>query len=214
MRMNGVWLNFLWNGVKSAMASQEHKLQKRGCEYIKMMLPHVMVIAVPNEQAIIKPRFSEKIFALIMRAGLMKELEDSIATQRVVRIQELKRMGMMPGAPDLLLFWQDNGLQVAALETKDKAPQSANQKKFEAAWNKIGGRYRIWRSLPELYDALVSFGLNPKTPPPGYVPHTHKGLVCDMLHLMQMQDTEDRIKKEPENTGWLAELCKQINDEK
>lgn len=195
------------------MKSQEHKLQKRGVEYIRMELPHVMVIAVPNEQAIIKPRFSDKIFNLIMRAGLMKELEDSIATQRVVRIQELKRMGMMPGAPDLLLFWQDSGLQVAALETKDKAAQSVNQKKFEAAWEAIGGRYRIWRSLPELYDALLSFGLNPKTCPPNYVPRTQKDLICDMMHLMQVDDTKDR-KKPVETKNWIADLYKQINDEK
>lgn len=194
------------------MKSQEHKLQKRGVEYIKMMLPHVMVIAVPNEQAIMKPRFSEKIFALIMRAGLMKELEDSIATQRVVRIQELKRMGMMPGAADLFLFWQDNGLQVAALETKDKAAQSVNQKKFETAWTAIGGRYRIWRSLPELYDALLSFGLNPKTPPMNWVPHTKAQMTQGIYHNMLMQDAE--IKQAPESAGWIADLYKQINDEK
>lgn len=166
------------------MTRPEQSLQTRGVEYIRYALPNVMVIAVPNEQAIIRPRFSERIYALIAKAGLLDELDESISTQRMIRIQAMKRMGMYPGCADLLLFWQDG--QFAALETKADTRQSVNQEKFQEAFEQLGGRYKIWHNLTELHDALVSFGLNPITTPPDYLPHNKKNMQAAMYHQMML----------------------------
>lgn len=149
------------------MSSNERRLQTRGVQWLKSALPNVMVVAVPNEDPI------------------AARTEDEVKT-KIIRIQLLKSMGMYPGAADMFLFWNDGVLQVRALETKDKAPQSRNQKKFQAHWEKIGGIYHIWRTLPELYDLCVSWGLKPVVAPPGWVPATRKQMQANMYHQIMM----------------------------
>jgi hypothetical protein len=132
-----------------------------------MCLPDVIIVAVPNEMASAIPR----------------QIPEEIANKiRMARIVKLKGMGMYPGAPDMFIFWQDSGLQVGALETKDKAPQSVNQVKFENHWNKIGGRYAIWRNLEQLQKICESWGLKPVFNTPNFTPASRPQMKTALYH--------------------------------
>lgn len=161
------------------MSSDERTLQTRGVEYIRAACPGLMIISIPNEQAMGTPYVGDKIYAMLAKHGLLDELKEQAAKQRMIVIQNLKRMGMYVGASDILLF-SDN--EEFALETKDKAPQSVHQEKFQKDWESRGRKYAIWRTLTELHDILVSWGLNPQLRPPGYTPTTKKQMTCGLLH--------------------------------
>lgn len=154
------------------MTSNETNLQTRGVDWLRMCLPDVMIVAVPNEMASAIPR----------------QVPDEIAHNiRMARIVKLKGMGMYPGAPDIFIFWaSDGGLQVGALETKDKAPQSGNQVKFEKHWNKIGGRYAIWRSLEQLQTICESWGLKPAFNTPDFTPTSRTQMKTALYHQAMM----------------------------
>jgi hypothetical protein len=161
------------------MSSDERTLQTRGVEYIKAACPSLMIVSIPNEQTMGMPYVGDKIYAVLAKAGLLDELKEQASKQRMIAIQNLKRMGMYPGASDILLF---SDTAEFALETKDKAPQSVNQEKFEKHWTSLGRKYAIWRSLTELHDILFSWGLNPQFRPPGYTPMSKKQMTCALLH--------------------------------
>lgn len=152
------------------MASNERKLQTRGVDWLKIALPEIMVIAIINE--------------LPQTSG-----SDEERKANMIRMQLMKQMGLYPGAADLFLFKQGSSageMWVRALETKDKAPQSGNQIKFQSAWQKISGVYNIWRSLPELYELTISWGLKPLCQPPDMVPVTKRQLLGNMYHQMMI----------------------------
>ena len=165
------------------MSSDERTLQTRGVEYIKTACQKLMIIFVPNEQAMGTPYVGDKIYALLAKHGLIDELQEQAAKQRMIAIMNLKRMGMYVGAADILLFSDDNEF---ALETKDKAPQSKQQKEFQKDWESRGRKYAIWRSLTDLHDILKEWGLDPQFTPPNYTPTTKKQMQCAMLHQFHM----------------------------
>lgn len=162
------------------MSSNERKLQTMGVSWLKMALPNVLVIAVINELPQTSWATDEERKANLIRMTLMKA------------------MGLYPGAADLILLWQANGLQIRFLETKDKAPQSIAQKEFQKRLEGIGGIYYIWRSLPELEALCRSWGLIPAAPvPKGATPATKKQLKFNMLHELRMElAAQDRADKD------------------
>lgn len=156
------------------MASNERRLQTRGVDWLKIALPDVMVVAVINEM----PQTNGS---------------DEERKANMIRMQLMKQMGLYPGTSDLFLFWPGRGIgemNVRALETKDKSPQSINQEKFQKRWESMGGIYHIWRSLSELYELCLSWGLKPLVAPPGWVPVSKKQLLCNMYHQMMMDGLE------------------------
>lgn len=69
----------------------------------------------------------------------------------------LKRMGVRPGVPDILLWWMDleKGPQSAAIELKaSKGKQTETQISFEGAFLSSGARYSLCRSLDDVQLAL------------------------------------------------------------
>lgn len=149
------------------MTSNESNLQTRGVDWLRMCLPHVMVIAIPNEMA----------------SAIPKEIDRETAKKiRFARIQKLKGMGMRNGAADILIAWSDNGIQTGMLETKDLAPQSKNQRDFERDWKKIGGRYAIWRTLDELQKICESWGLKPAFNTPPFTPVSRPQMKTALYH--------------------------------
>ena len=167
------------------MSSDERTLQCRGFEWLQASLPELLIISVPNEQGISMPPFPKEVYAVLRKYNLMDAVREAINKQRMITIQNLKRMGMKPGAADLLIFKKGDGgsiVCVGALETKDKAPQSVPQEKFQKEWEAIGGRYAIWRSLTELHDICVSWGLKPMLRPPGHTPTSKKMMQASTYH--------------------------------
>lgn len=129
----------------------ERKLQIAAVNWLKMALTDWLVISIPNEQGYHAKTDEEK-------------------KQQMIRMELLKKMGLRPGAADLLLFGAavDPGtLRVVALETKwEMNGQNDNQIQFEKDWKKIGGEYFVYRSLEELYQILLSQNIRPACPPP------------------------------------------------
>lgn len=72
----------------------------------------------------------------------------------------LKKMGVKSGVADLLLFWRGG---MGALELKSlKGSMSDNQKKFRTAWIQRGGNYSLCRSMNDVEQAVIGWGLEPK----------------------------------------------------
>lgn len=155
------------------MASNERRLQTRGVDWLKLALPDVMVIAVINEL----PR------------TINSEEEAKTA---MIRMMLMKQMGLYPGCSDLILLWNDGALQIRFLETKDKAPQSVNQEKFQKRVESIGGIYNIWRSLDDLYSLVLNWGLKPVCAPPGITPVTKKQLMQSMYHQVMLDLSKEK----------------------
>lgn len=156
--------------------SQESNLQTRGVDWLRMCLPRVVIIAIPNEWA----------------AAVPKELPNA-KERRMARIQKLKGMGMCVGAGDILIAWDDNGLQTGMLETKDLAPQSVNQVKFEKDWTKIGGRYAIWRSLEELQKICELWGLKPVFNTPNFTPTSRPQMKTALYHQAMLDISKQNV---------------------
>lgn len=162
--------------------SQERKLQTRGVQWLNMTLPHVMVIAVINE---IPQTRSEN-----------EQEREREARANMIRMVLMKQMGLYPGAADLIILWDSGKLEIGFLETKDKAPQHKNQRDFQKRLESIGGRYRIWRSLPELEAICHEWGLVPAAPSPkGATPLNKKQLIFNMTHEQNMQWARERKEK-------------------
>jgi hypothetical protein len=67
----------------------------------------------------------------------------------------LKRMGMRPGAPDLVFV---KGWHVAFIELKSaRGRQTATQRQFQSDCERIDVDYRVCRSLEEVAVALVDW---------------------------------------------------------
>lgn len=163
-------------------ASQERRLQSMAITWFKTALPHVMVIAIINEMP--RTRIPEGLPNEVV--NIIREYEEKAA---LIRMMLMKQMGLYPGAADLLILWWDKKLEVRFLETKDKAPQSKNQKDFQKRLESIGGIYHIWRSLPELEALCRSWGLLPAAPTPkGATPLSKKQLMANMMHEFNMEN--------------------------
>jgi hypothetical protein len=73
----------------------------------------------------------------------------------------LKRMGVRPGAPDIMIYWEkDHCLEGAAIELKaDKGKLSDTQTAFMHQWTAIGGKYALCKSLDEVISHMESWGI-------------------------------------------------------
>lgn len=69
----------------------------------------------------------------------------------------LKRMGVLPGVADILLFWKSG---MGAIELKsDIGRQRDTQKEFMLKWVANGGRYNICRSIEDVQDTMRAWGV-------------------------------------------------------
>lgn len=156
-----------------ARESKERKLQTRGVQWLKVNFGErkdLVIIAVINEM----PR--------IITAETEEEKE-RVAKMYIIIGRLMLGMGLYPGAADLFLYRRGSTpgeMKVLALETKVDAPQSTKQEKFQSHWESIGGIYKIWRSLEELHDIIVAWGLEPLGKAPSFVPETKKQLMHSM----------------------------------
>lgn len=116
----------------------EQKLQIAVINYIRMAFPDVLVFAVPN-------------------GGKRSVIEAAL----------MKKMGVLAGVSDLLLFW-NGGHGAIELKRPDKtAYMSDSQVNFCAAWVARGGKFSLCNSLDGVEAALKSWGLTTHyhTPP-------------------------------------------------
>lgn len=68
-----------------------------------------------------------------------------------------KRMGVKPGAADLIFCHQGRAL---AIELKiGKGVQSSAQAAWQDSWEAAGGKYAICRSLESVIDTLTEWGV-------------------------------------------------------
>jgi hypothetical protein len=65
--------------------------------------------------------------------------------------------GILPGAPDWLLFWSVK--EAGAVELKIDTGLSGNQKDFAIKFQDIGFRYAVCKSVASVRDTLISWGL-------------------------------------------------------
>ena len=74
----------------------------------------------------------------------------------------LKKMGMIPGVPDLCIIWTDSGHDQMTLfiELKTKTGQTSKvQKLVHGAIEKVGHNVEIARSLDDVIDILGNYGV-------------------------------------------------------
>lgn len=124
--------------IQSKRGNLEQKLQIAVINYIRMAFPDVLVFAVPN-------------------GGKRSMIEAAL----------MKKMGVLAGVSDLLLFWQ-GGHGAIELKRPDKAAyMSDSQKAFSEAWTKRGGKFACCNSLDGVEASLKQWGLSTryKTPP-------------------------------------------------
>jgi hypothetical protein len=75
--------------------------------------------------------------------------------RNVVTAVKLKRMGVVPGVADFLMFIPGT---TVAIELKNHGgQQSEAQKKFQEQWIKLGHWYEIARSLEQFQDIVNSY---------------------------------------------------------
>lgn len=122
--------------------NDEDTLQSAVVEWMGWALPDVLFFAVPNGGH--RPDF-------VTKSGNRISLEAI----------KLKRMGVKAGVADLLLFPLD-GAKIAIELKVHSRKQSENQKKFEEAWIKTGGKYYLCYSLENVENAVRDCGLVPK----------------------------------------------------
>lgn len=122
----------------------EAKLQIAVINYIRMAFPDVLVFAVPN-------------------GGSRKKNAKGVPIEAIM----MKKMGVLAGVSDLLLFWQ-GGMGAIELKRPDKkAVMSDSQIAFSEMWTKRGGKFACCNSLDGVEAALKSWGLTTRyhTPP-------------------------------------------------
>lgn len=79
------------------------------------------------------------------------------AKQRAMRAAILKREGMVPGAPDLIV-WSRNG-RVGTIEVKPEGGYARRtQKDVQERLEKLGHHYAICRSIPDVDETLEEWG--------------------------------------------------------
>jgi hypothetical protein len=73
----------------------------------------------------------------------------------IITAMKLKRMGVVPGVADFLMFVPGTAV---AIELKDKGgKQSIEQKRFQIHWEYLGHHYEIARSLINFQEIVESY---------------------------------------------------------
>jgi len=122
----------------------EARLQIAVINYIRMAFPDVLCFAVPN-------------------GGARKKNSEGVPIEAIM----LKKMGVLAGVSDLLLFW-NGGYGAIELKRPDKtAYMSPAQIEFAEQWAQRGGRFALCNSLDGVEAALKKWGLATRyhTPP-------------------------------------------------
>jgi hypothetical protein len=133
--------------------SEERKLQITSKSYFDYALPGVLAFHISNEAYFGEDR-----------------------QRAIIQMALLKKMGFLPGVPDWLLFWGQQRMhgdvpyvtpKMAAIELKtEKGTLSQSQIDFQTKWTNLGGKYAVCRSMEEIQEAVVAWGLKPLYPVP------------------------------------------------
>lgn len=175
--------------------AHERQLQTAGVNWLKMALPELLVIAIPNEQ---------------VAFGRTEEEQKT----NMIRMKLMKDAGLYPGAADLILFKKTDlakGLMwVRFLETKDKTPQSKNQKNFQQEVEDRNGIYAIWRSLPELDAIIRGWGLSPLCEIPVSTHRSKRLVTQNMIRAVNMEGAEERIAERKKMRGQASDNSEEV----
>lgn len=137
----------------------EQKLQIAVVNYIRMGFPDVLVFAVPN-------------------GGKRSMIEAAM----------MKKMGVLAGVSDLLLFWH-GGYGAIELKRPDKnASMSDSQVGFAEQWQARGGRFALCNSLEGVEAALKSWGLSTRYHTPTMEKSGRNMLQQVVFHEMNRRD--------------------------
>lgn len=75
-----------------------------------------------------------------------------------------KMLGVLAGTPDILCWWHDEirGCISGSVELKSPTGRrSPKQGTFELLFTRMGGKHAYCRSIKEVHDTLVSWGIEP-----------------------------------------------------
>ena len=112
------------------MAQPERSLQKSVVAYIKLALPTLLFTHPPNG-----------------------------GTRNIIEAANFKKMGVLPGTPDLLFWWKGG---FGAIELKaGKGRLTEYQQEFRRRFIEAGGFYFECRSIDEVKSAFETCGLLP-----------------------------------------------------
>lgn len=121
------------------MSAPEFALQKSICELMAVAYPQVLVMAIPNGAALCGSN-------------------DPAGRQRAKReISKLKITGLLPGAPDLALFWTD-GIGLVEVKSATGTLQQ-NQADVLRQLRSLGHRVAVVRSIEDLTQTLADWGV-------------------------------------------------------
>ena len=137
----------------------EQKLQIAVINYIRMAFPDVLVFAVPN--------------------GGKRSMIEAVL---------LKKMGVLAGVSDLLLFWQGGYGAIELKRPDKKAVMSDSQVGFSEQWVARGGKFACCNSLDGVESALKSWGLVTRYKPPTMKSSGRNMLMQVVAHEMYRMD--------------------------
>lgn len=139
--------------------NMETKLQIAAVNYIRMAFPDVLCFAVPN-------------------GGKRTMIEASM----------LKKMGVMAGVSDLLLFWV-GGMGAIELKRPDKAAYASDaQMAFAEMWQSRGGKFALLNSLEGIESTLKAWGLSTRYKLPTMEKSGRNMLQQIVMHEMYRRD--------------------------
>jgi hypothetical protein len=138
----------------------EQKLQIAAVNWFRTALPDVLVFAVPN-------------------GGDRSIIESAL----------LKKMGVLAGVSDLLLFWPGHHAAVELKNPSGRGILSDSQKGFSEKWTKRGGLFACCKNGDEIEATVKSWGLLPKYPFP-------RSLSSSGKQMRQFQVTDEMLRRD------------------
>lgn len=140
------------NELSPKRGNQEQKLQIAVINYIRMAFPDILVFAVPN-------------------GGKRSLIEATM----------MKKMGVLAGVSDLLLFWQGGYGAIELKRPDKKAVMSDSQWGFAEAWQKRGGKFACCNSLDGVEAALKAWGLATRYHTPRHLDSTGRQMLQQVV---------------------------------
>lgn len=138
----------------------EQKLQIAVINYVRMAFPDVLIFAVPN-------------------GGKRSLIEAAL----------MKKMGVLAGVSDLLLFWGGGHGAIELKRPDKKAVMSDSQIAFSEIWTKRGGKFACCNSLDGVEAALKSWGLTTRYHTPRHLDATGRQMLQQVvMHEMYRRD--------------------------
>lgn len=97
----------------------------------------------------------------------------------IIQVSLLKKQGFMAGVADWLMFWRG---QKGAIELKSIGGKlSESQEIWRDKWIKTGGLYAKCDSMPQVEEAVKSWGLKPLYPAPRVLVQTGKQMAQNAM---------------------------------